>query len=338
MSQRLRNWPWLTLQIIAANTAIVILLAIAWYLLFSHQSTVYSDRLMATFNIEPGRLHAMYVDDVERQLWYSVALGLLVSIVASVGLAFLIVKLARNFNALAAALEQEDNRRNHFMSDLGHELRTPIMSLRGYTEGLEDGLFEADESFFKLISDELRHMTALTHTIETMRLGHESNTEAQLESRITVASLLGNSRDQWQVRFDQRNLELTVAIPENLKERQFAATARSLKQILDNLLSNMIRYAAVDSPCRISISKGDQADTIDMAFSNEARDISESSLPYLFDRLYRVSRSRTRVDHERPSGLGLSVVKQLCVSNDGSVTANLAGNVLCIHVNLPLIK
>lgn len=368
MIQRLRNWPWLTLQIIAANVAIIILLATAWYLVFRHQSTVYSDRLMSTFNIEPGRLHAMYVDDVERQLWYSVALGLVLAILASVGLAFLIARplrslatateqlrhgdyqvrstiekgevgqLARNFNALAATLEQEEDRRTRFMIDLGHELRTPIMSLRGYTEGLEDGVFEADDSYFKLISSELSHMTALTHTIETMQLGHESKEETQLESRVTVAKLLEDSKDQWRVRFEQRDLELSLAIPENLRDSRFAATVRSLKQILDNLLSNMIRYAAVDSPCQINVCKGEKADTINLIFINETLDVSESSLPYLFDRLYRVSESRTRMNHERPSGLGLSVVKQLCLSNRGNVTATLASNTLCINVNLPLIK
>lgn len=145
--KRLHSWPWLTLQIVAANVAIIIALAAAWYLVFIHQSSVYSERLMTTFNIEPGRLHAMYVEDVERQLWASVFLGLFAATLASVGLAFLIVRplrslarvterlrhgdyrvrstiekgevgrLAETFNALAAALEQEERRRAQYMAD-----------------------------------------------------------------------------------------------------------------------------------------------------------------------------------------------------------------------------
>ena len=59
MPSRLRRWPWLTMQIIVANVAIILALATVWYLLFVQQSDVYSARLMSTFNIEPGQLHAM---------------------------------------------------------------------------------------------------------------------------------------------------------------------------------------------------------------------------------------------------------------------------------------
>ena len=136
--RQIRRWPWLTLQMIVANVVVILALATAWYFVFKHQSSVYSERLMSTFNIEPGSLHAMYVDDVERQLWFSVMLGLVFAIAASVGLALLIARplrslargterlqqgdygvradietgevghLARSFNALASALEQEE--------------------------------------------------------------------------------------------------------------------------------------------------------------------------------------------------------------------------------------
>ena len=74
--KRVYRWPWLTLQMVLANVVVILSLAMAWYFVFKHQSSVYSERLMSTFNIEPGSLHAMYVDDVERQLWLSVMLGL----------------------------------------------------------------------------------------------------------------------------------------------------------------------------------------------------------------------------------------------------------------------
>jgi len=87
--------PWLTLQIIAANVAVILSLAVAWYWAFMQQSSVYSERLMSTFNIQPGQLHAMYVDDVEQQLWNSVMVGLVAATLASIGLAWLIVRLGQ---------------------------------------------------------------------------------------------------------------------------------------------------------------------------------------------------------------------------------------------------
>ena len=142
----------------------------------------------------------MFVDEVERQLWTSVLLGLFCAVIASIGLTLLIVrplgalnratdrllqgdysvraqhrsgevgKLADTINALAAALEKEEDRRAQYLADLGHELRTPITSLRGYTEGLEDGVFAADQKYFALMNGELNHLTALTHSIEAMDL------------------------------------------------------------------------------------------------------------------------------------------------------------------------
>lgn len=359
--QRFRNWPWLTLQIIIANVTVIAALAMAWYLTFMHQSNVYSERLMSTFNIEPGRLHTMYVDDVERQLWISVTLGLIIAILASIGLTLLIARplrslakvterlrhgdyhvrspiekgevgsLAENFNALAEGLEQEERRRAQFMTDLGHELRTPIMSLQGYTEGLEDGVFKADDGYFKLIASELSHLTMLTHTIQNLQLD-----SVQLVSKTTIDEMLDSAKLRWSTRFHQRGLQLDLTISTDLANRQLNVSSKSIRQILDNLFSNMFRYASADGPCVITVQSGKQIDFVTIACSNEAPDITQEALPFLFDRFYRVSESRTRVLNEHPSGLGLSVVKQLCIANNGNVTASLQNSRLVVSVHLPL--
>jgi len=365
LNNTFRWWPWLTLQIIAANVLLVVALGTAWYFVFMHQSSVYSERLMSTFNIEPGSLHAMYVDDVERQLWLSVTLALVVAVLASIGLAFLIAhplrslaraterlrygdyrirskqekgevgRLAKNFNELAATLEQEEHRRAQFMADLGHELRTPIMSLRGYTEGLEDGIFVADEGYFKLMASELSHLTSLTHTIETMRLDSANMHGTTNEPGSAVGMLIDTAQRRWRGRFERRGLQLNLRIPDTLEESRLVASDRSFTQIVDNLLSNMLRYSANSVPCEIAVSRGQQKNAIVFTFSNEAPDITEEVLPFLFDRFYRVSESRTRVDDGRPSGLGLAVVKQLCIAHNGNVTASLVDEHLIIEITIP---
>ncbi|MBL25164.1 MAG: hypothetical protein CMM48_14850 [Rhodospirillaceae bacterium] len=364
--ERLRSWPWLALQIVAANVAIIMALAAAWYLVFMQQSKVYSVRLMSTFNIEPGRLHAMYVEDVERQLWTSVIVGLVIAIVVSAGLAFLIVgplrslgraterlrhgdyavrstigkgevgHLAENFNALAATLETEERRRAQYMADLSHELRTPITSIRGYTEGLEDGIFKVDESYFTLMAGELNHLSTLTHTIESMQLDAAKNAGVQAASNVTVEGLLAGIQKRWEARLNDRNLQLELLVSEDLKNRRFSVSANALKQIVDNLLSNMLRYATVEGTCEIKASNAKQSNAIHLAFSNEAPNVDKDSLPFLFDRFYRVSESRSRAHHEHASGLGLAIVKQLCIASQGNVTASLVGQRLIIAVDLPL--
>nr|WP_238935949.1 histidine kinase dimerization/phospho-acceptor domain-containing protein [Sulfitobacter mediterraneus] len=207
----------------------------------------------------------MYVDDVERQLWASVIIGLLAAILASVGLAFLIVRplrslaraterlrhgdyrvrsaieggevghLAENFNALAAALEQEDQRRAQYLADLSHELRTPITSLRGYTEGLEDGVFQADEAFFKLMASELSHLSALTQSIEAMQLQHPANDDLKPCSGLTVGECVNDAKIRWDARFQKRGLKLDLDVSSTLSGQRFAVSENNLRQIADNL-------------------------------------------------------------------------------------------------------
>ena len=92
-------------------------------------------------------------------------------------------------------MEQEEGRRARYLAGLGHELRTPITSLRGYTEGLEDGVFQADAKYFSLMSDELNHLTALTQFMEAMELSAlDQKTESQ---GVAVPDLLADMQRQW---------------------------------------------------------------------------------------------------------------------------------------------
>lgn len=295
--QRLRRWPWLTFQMIAANMGIVLMLGYAWYWLFSRQSMAYSDSLMSTFNIEPGQVHAMFVDEVERQLWTSVIVGLLFAVMASVGLTLLIVrplgaltratdrlrqgdysvraqqrsgevgKLADTINALAAALETEEERRARYLADLGHELRTPITSLRGYAEGLEDGVFAPDDRYFALMAEELRHLTALTHSIDAMELQADDR-DADADG-LELAEWLEGAYDRWQSQLAQKGVSLDVSIPMALAKRQLAIPRQSLRHVADNLLSNMIRYADIGHPCRIDVTL-QQSALLQVSFTNRA--------------------------------------------------------------------
>ena len=110
MKHRLRWLPWFSLQMIAANVTIVLMLGVAWYWMFTNQSMVYSDRLMPTFNIEPGRVHAMFVDEVERQLWTGISIGLAFAVLASIAATLYIVRPLQALARAADRLRQGDYR------------------------------------------------------------------------------------------------------------------------------------------------------------------------------------------------------------------------------------
>ena len=349
---------------IAANVTIVLMLGIAWYWLFMRQSTAYSDRLMSTFNIEPGQVHAMFVEEVERQLWTSISVGLVFAVVASIGVTIFIVRplralaratdrlrqgdyrvraqnqagevgrLADTVNALATALEQEEGRRARYLADLGHELRTPITSLRGYTEGLEDGIFRADAQFFSLMSDELNHLTALTHSIEALELAAEDQNAAS--QGVEVRYILNDVQRRWDTQFRAKGLQLRMSVDDTLADCRIALSQKSLRHVIDNLMSNMLRYSDAESTCCIALLRHEPRG-IEMIFSNDAEGLPAKDVPLLFDRFFRVSHSRTRGGKAHSSGLGLSIVKQLCLASGGTVHAEVRDNKLSIVVRLPLV-
>ncbi|MEL7115614.1 MAG: histidine kinase dimerization/phospho-acceptor domain-containing protein [Pseudomonadota bacterium] len=364
MLSRVRNWPWLTLQIIAANVVIILVLAVIWSWAFMQQSDAYSERLMTTFNIEPGLVHAMYVDDVERQLRLSVSMGLILAVVAALGVALLIARplrdmartaerlqfgdysvrtptgtgevgrLSETLNALAETLEQEDRRRTQYLADLSHELRTPITSLRGYIEGLEDGVFQADKAFFERMTSELAHLTSLTHTIDTMSLATEG--AAAASEQVPLPEALAQAITPWEERLAERGLTLDLSIATRLEATTLKMSRPHQKLIFDNLLSNMYRYAPAGSVCRIAVAQSPRKGFGSLVFENRAPDITDRDMPFLFDRFYRVSNSRTRLGDDHPKGLGLAIVKQLCVSSDGRVAARRDGDRLRIELELPV--
>jgi len=244
--------------------------------------------------------------------------------------------LADTINALAAALEREEGRRARYLADLGHELRTPITSLRGYTEGLEDGLFEADQSYFALMQDELNHLTALTHSIEAMDLRRE---EAVIEpgEGMVVCDLVRDAERRWAAQFPRRDLPLHVDVDVALQDRRIAVSAKSLRHIIDNLMSNMVRYADEGVPCQITLA-AHAPHAIALTFRNGAASLSQDAVPLLFDRFFRFSNSRTRARNAHSSGLGLAIVKELCLAHGGTARADLKDGMLSILIELPLIR
>ena len=123
-------------------------------------------------------------------------------------------------------MEQEEGRRARYLADLGHELRTPITSLRGYTEGLEDGVFQADAKFFSLMSDELNHLTALTHSIEALELATEDQKAAS--EGVEVRSILDDVQRRWDTQFQAKGLRLSVSVDDALASRCIALSRKVL--------------------------------------------------------------------------------------------------------------
>ncbi len=170
--RRKRVFPILFVQILAANLAVAGAVTLLLYWTFRRLTETYFHRLMEEFNISPTKLNSMFVEDVEKSLVVGIGLALAIGL----ALSFLLTKallrplskmaktteniaagdfsartpaltgelgtLAWHFNAMAHTLERQEIGRRQLLRDLSHELRTPLTNLKGYIEGLQDGVFE----------------------------------------------------------------------------------------------------------------------------------------------------------------------------------------------------
>ena len=240
-------------------------------------------------------------------------------------------QLSRDFNLLAKTLAANEHSRNRWVADTSHELRTPLASLRAEIEALQDGVFKLD-------NDALRSLHA-----EVMQLGHLVNDLHQLASAdagelqyrreaVDLAELLDQSAAAIAHHFHNSGLALNIDCAGLRGARVFGDPVR-LTQLFQNLLENSRRYT--DSGGRIQIRCQRRGDRITLFLEDTAPGIPGGDYERVFERLYRVDKSRARASGG--SGLGLAICRQIVEAHQGSITAEPSslGGVAMIVV-LPL--
>jgi len=240
-------------------------------------------------------------------------------------------QLAVDFNAMAQTLERYEQMRQQWISDIAHELRTPLSILRGEIEALQDGVREINRDTLDSLSVEARHLSKIVHDLHELSM---ADTGALSMKKVPVdpAAILGETLG----RFTQSLTESHIAIENNLGNQSpitIIGDADRLRQLFSNLLENVLRYA--DAPGVLKIGQARTANRLVLSFEDSGPGVPEEALGHLFDRLYRVDRSRART--HGGSGLGLSICKSLVNALGGEIRAangNLGG--LRIEVEFPL--
>ena len=240
-------------------------------------------------------------------------------------------QLAADFNTMADTLETYDHLRQQWISDIAHELRTPLSILLGEIEALKDGLREVNDDTLESLNSEARHLSKLVNDLHELSLadaGVLSFKKERIDPRAILEEALGH--------FEQSFAEKHIAIEKNrihLPPVFVLGDAGRLKQLFSNLLENALRYA--DAPGALIIGQEMVANRLLFYFEDSGPGVPEETLERLFDRLYRVDRSRSRA--KGGSGLGLSICKSIIHALGGEIRAiNGKSGGLRIEVELPL--
>jgi len=231
-------------------------------------------------------------------------------------------------------LRQADQVRRDFVANVSHELRTPLTAIRGYVEALTDSPVDAEQSrkFLGIIARHASRMERLVNDL--LRLARLDARQEQVQSALLqVDSLLEQVRGDVEAATTARDITIETRIAPDAATLE--GDPAKLHDVFRNLLENATNYSPEGGQIDIEAFRADQG--IAISVSDRGPGIPDTELPRIFERFYRVDRSRTR-DPRDPggTGLGLSIVKHLVELHGGKVSArNREGGGTVVTVHLP---
>ncbi|MGA9334894.1 MAG: ATP-binding protein, partial [Rudaea sp.] len=239
--------------------------------------------------------------------------------------------LAENVNHLAATLEQHRDTRRRWGADIAHELRTPLSVLHGEIQALQDGIREVTPAALASLRGECDRIAGLVEDLYQLNLADAGALEYRF-AQFDLAMLLEQVIAAHSANCDKAGLGLKL-VPLPTPHLLVRGDAQRLAQVFNNLLVNACRYT--DAPGRIEVSARRESDYWCIDVEDSAPGVPEQSLARLFERLYRVDRSRSRA--AGGGGLGLSLCQAIIDAHDGTIEAlhsPLGG--LRVRVHLPI--
>ena len=233
--------------------------------------------------------------------------------------------LARTFDAMAAAVQREDELRRQLVRDLAHEVRTPLSILRGTTEALVDGVVTADEETLTTLHDEVLQLTRLVGDLETLADAEAAGLHMDVAS-IDLADLARNVTQLAGAAAADADLQLGA----ELQAAPVEGDAARLHQVAVNLMSNAIRYTPAGGS--VTVRTGTLGATAFLEVLDSGPGLDPDEIPHLFERFYRGHAAD--VDG---SGIGLAVARELVLAHGGTIeAANRPGGGAAFRVSLPI--
>jgi two-component system sensor histidine kinase BaeS len=244
--------------------------------------------------------------------------------VATVGPAEL-RNLGRAFNTMAARLEIDETQRRQLLAEISHELRTPLAVIQGNLEGLVDGVYPADEAHLGPILEETRVMARLIEDLRTLSLA-EAGTLALHREPTDLGILVADVAGSFRAAAEAAGVRVEATIDDELP--LLDVDPIRIREVVSNLVSNALRYAATGGAVRINASNA--GERIAVAVADDGPGIPPELLATVFERF-------TKSAESHGSGLGLAIARAIVVAHGGEIVAESGpGNGTTIRFVLPI--
>ena len=215
------------------------------------------------------------------------------------------------------SLMEKENR--ELISNISHDLKTPITAVKGYVEGIMDGVADTQEKMDRYVRTIYNKTNEMDHLINELTFYSKIDTNRipYTFSKLNVEDYFADCSEEVGLELETRGIELVYA---NYVEKDVMVIAdgEQIRRVIHNIISNAIKY--MDKPKGIiQIRIKDVGDFIQIEIEDNGKGIGPKDLPYIFDRFYRTDVSRN--SSKGGSGIGLSIVKKILEDHGGNVWA-----------------
>jgi signal transduction histidine kinase len=214
---------------------------------------------------------------------------------------------------MAADLEHAEQLRRNLVADVAHELRTPLSNIQGYLEAIRDRVVKPNTATIHSLNEETALLSRLVDELQVLSLAEAGKLKLVYQAE-DITRLIKRAVTSWQPQVAVKEISLSIDLPDNLPlvniDRQ------RVNQVLHNLLENAVAHTRKGGTITVAAAK--QGDWVEISVSDTGEGIPAEDLPNIFERFYRVDRSRARATGG--SGLGLTIARRLVEAHGGQIT------------------
>jgi len=223
-------------------------------------------------------------------------------------------EMANTFNFMASDLEQAEQRQRNMVADIAHELRTPLSNLRGYLEAVRDGVIKPDADTIRSLDEEAALLSRLVDDLQELSLAEAGELKLVCQAE-SIGELIKQTVGGLQAQAATKGLSVSVDLPDRLPAVNIDSPR--ISQVLRNLLENALAHTVEGDA--ITVTAAQQGNWVEVSVVDTGEGIPAEGLPNIFERFYRVDKSRARTTGG--SGLGLTIAKRLVEAHGGTIQA-----------------
>ena len=241
--------------------------------------------------------------------------------------------MASAFNRMSDELAETELTRRRLLSDLSHEMRTPVATVDAYLEGMADGVVEADAATVTMLREQTERLRRLAEDISLVSSAEEHRLGIQPE-QVSLTELMDGAAAQARASFAAAGVALETE--DSSAGAQVTGDRDRLSQALTNLLDNALRHTAEGDRVILRAAGAQEVAVLEVEDTGDG--VDQQHIPHLFERFYRVDAARDRA--HGGSGIGLAIVRSIVEAHQGSVrvTSPGPGQGASFVIELPLSR